>query len=107
MLARDFLPRELHSVPRIPIFSFDIGFGDHRNVFFHYPQSCWRDCNLVYGWKPFFTEFSLGSIVLDVQWAVNKMVNSYRSLKFAGLIGKLRTKADIAWDKHHRKVYLS
>ncbi|ROW07378.1 hypothetical protein VMCG_03789 [Cytospora schulzeri] len=65
---------------------------------------------LGYGNQPYFTELtSDGTVVLDVQFAVNNVINSYRAFKFpvSGWVGKPLTNPNISWDTSEEKVYLS
>ncbi|KAI1839651.1 hypothetical protein JX266_014136 [Neoarthrinium moseri] len=63
-----------------------------------------------YGNQPYFTEFSAdGTIVLDVQFAVQNAINSYRAYKYplASWVGKPNTNPNISWDNGTSDVYLS
>lgn len=65
---------------------------------------------LGYGSQPNFSELtSDGTVVLDVQFAVNDVIGSYRAFKYplSGWVGKPLTSPNISWDTSDEKVYLS
>ncbi|KUI56482.1 hypothetical protein VP1G_03823 [Cytospora mali] len=65
---------------------------------------------LGFGNQPYFTELtSDGTVVSDVQFAVNNVINSYRAFKFplSSWVGKPLTNPNISWDTSEEKVYMS
>ncbi|KAK9416570.1 putative ASST-domain-containing protein [Seiridium unicorne] len=63
-----------------------------------------------YGNQPYFTEFSAdGTVVLDVQFAVDNAINSYRAYKYplTSWVGQPTTNPNISWDTSANGVYFS
>lgn len=63
-----------------------------------------------YGNQPYFTEYSAdGTVVMDVQFAVDNAVNSYRAYKYpkTSWVGKPTTNPNISWDTSAEGVYFS
>ncbi|KAH6653054.1 ASST-domain-containing protein [Truncatella angustata] len=65
---------------------------------------------LGYGNQPYFAEFAAdGTVVMDVQFAVDNAVNSYRAYKYplTSWVGRPATNPNVSWDASGEGVYLS